>query len=136
MVTGGRIGKPKAAATAARAPRRPYAIALLSLAALALAGCGLSDGGPGAVLVDPGHYAAYHCDGLADRWKILLAREKELRGLMDKASEGGGGGAVIGSLAYRSDYESVLTEERLVQRAAVERNCAFTPDFQSDHTIR
>jgi hypothetical protein len=43
---------------------------------------------------------------------------------------------VIGSLAYRSDYESVLTEEKLVQRAAVDRKCGFTPDFQSDHTIR
>jgi hypothetical protein len=107
---------------------------LLTFAATALGGCGLSDGA-GAILVDPGHYSAYHCDDLAARWKVLLAREKELRGLMDKASEGGGG-AVIGSLAYRSDYESVLTEEKLVQRAAVDRKCGFTPDFQSDHTIR
>ena len=107
---------------------------LLSLAAATLGGCGLSDGA-GAILVDPGHYSAYHCDDLAARWKVLLAREKELGGLMDKASEGGGG-AVIGSLAYRSDYETVLTEEKLVQRAAVDRKCAFTPDYQSDHTIR
>ncbi len=107
---------------------------LSGLAAGALGGCGLSDG-PGSILVDPGHYSAYHCDDLAARWKVLLAREKELRGLMDKASEGGGG-RVIGSLAYRSDYESVLTEERLVQRAAVDRKCAFTPDYQSDHSIR
>jgi hypothetical protein len=139
MTIGGRTGKPKAVDAPVRPPSAVAlhcAIALFGLATLALAGCGLSEGGAGAILVDPGHYAAYHCDGLADRWKVLLAREKELRGLMDKASEGGGGGAVIGSLAYRSDYESVLTEERLVQRAAVEKKCAFTPDFQSDHTIR
>ncbi len=107
---------------------------LSAFAAAALGGCGLNDG-PGAVLVDPGHYSAYHCDDLAKRWQELLTREKELRGLMDKASEGGGG-TVIGSLAYRTDYESVLTEERLVQRAAADRKCAFTPDYQSDHTIR
>jgi hypothetical protein len=30
----------------------------------------------------------------------------------------------------------VVTEERLVQRAAADKNCGFTPDYQSDHTIR
>jgi hypothetical protein len=58
-----------------------------------------------------------------------------LRGLIDKANEGGGG-AVIGSLAYRTDYDSVLTEERLLQRAAADKDCGFTPEFQSDQTIR
>lgn len=108
--------------------------ALLSLAAIALAGCGMSDGA-GSLLIDPGRYSAYHCNDLAARWKILVAREKELHGLMDKANEGGGG-AVIGSLAYRTDYESVLSEERLLQRTAAEKNCGFTPTFQSDQTIR
>jgi hypothetical protein len=105
-----------------------------AFAAIALGGCGMSEGA-GAFLVDPGRYTAYHCDELAARWKILKAREKELSGLMDKANESGGG-AVIGSLAYRTDYESVLSEEKLLQRTATEKNCNFTPDFQSDHSIR
>jgi hypothetical protein len=111
-----------------------WPLALLSLAAVALAGCG-SSAGTGELLVDPGRYSAFHCNELAARWKELIARENELRGLMDKASEGGGG-AVIGSLAYRSDYESVLSEERLLQRTAIDKNCGFTPEYQSDHTIR
>jgi len=116
-------------------PRRgPLAPALLSLTAVALAGCGIGDGA-GAMLVDPGHYSAYHCNELAARWKVLVARENELRGLMDKASEGAGGN-LIGTLAYRGDYDSVVTEEKLVQRAAADKNCGFTPDYQSDHTIR
>jgi hypothetical protein len=116
-------------------PRRgPLAPALLSLTAVALAGCGIGDGA-GAMLVDPGHYSAYHCNELAARWKVLVARDNELRGLMDKASEGAGGN-LIGTLAYRGDYDSVVTEERLVQRAAADKNCGFTPDYQSDHTIR
>jgi hypothetical protein len=106
----------------------------LSFAAVALAGCGLNDG-PGTILVDPGRYTAFHCDELATQWKVLLTRERELHGLIDKAGEGTGG-AVIGSLAYRTDYESVLSEEKLLQRTAVEKNCGFTPEFQSDHTIR
>ena len=49
-----------------------------------------------------------------------MERENELRGLIEKANESSGG-AVIGSLAYRSDYESVLAEEKLLQRTAAEK---------------
>ena len=88
-----------------------------------------------ALLIDPGHYDAYHCNELAARWKVLVAREKELRGLMDKASEGGGG-IVIGSLAYRTDYDAALSDEKLLLRTAAEKNCGFNPSLQSDQTIR
>jgi hypothetical protein len=102
--------------------------------AVAVAGCGLENG-PGSILVDPGHYSVYHCNDLGTQMKTLSAKEKELRGLMDKANEGGGGN-VIGTLAYRADYDSVLTQERLVQREAAEKKCELTPTYQSDQTIR
>jgi len=108
--------------------------ALFSAAVFALAGCGAS-GDPGSFLVDPGRYDAYHCDELTARWKVLVAREKELHGLIDKASEGGGG-IVIGSLAYRTDYDAVLSDERLLLRTAAEKNCGFNPSLQSDQVIR
>jgi hypothetical protein len=108
--------------------------ALFGLGMAALGGCGMSDG-PGALLIDPGRYSAYHCNDLAARWKVLVAREKDLRALMDKADQTAGG-AVIGSLAYRTDYDSVIGEERLLQRTAVEKNCNFTTQFQSDQIIR
>jgi hypothetical protein len=111
---------------------RPQAL-FLALAVFALGGCGTND--PGALLIDPGRYDAYHCNDLAARWKVLVAREKELTGLIDKANESSGG-AVIGSLAYRTDYESVRSEERLLQSTAAEKNCGFNPSFQSDQTIR
>jgi len=106
--------------------------ALLGLLCTALAGC---SNGAGTLLVDPGHYSAYHCNDLAARWKVLTARDKELRDLIDRADQGGGG-AVIGSLAYRSDYESVRSEERLLQRTAIDKNCDFGTQFQSDQVIR
>jgi hypothetical protein len=112
-------------------------VAALALAAAVLAGCGLPEG-PGTLLVDPGHYSAYHCNELADQWKILAARERELRGLMDKAGAGGNSnaGALIGSVAYRPEYEAVMSNERLLQNAAKEKSCPFIAEFQSDHTIR
>lgn len=108
--------------------------ALLGVAIAALAGCGMSDGA-GSILVDPGRYTVYHCDELAARWKVLVARQKELQGLMEKAGETGSG-AVIGSIAYRSDYDSVIAEERLLLRTATEKNCGFNAAFQSDQIIR
>jgi len=90
---------------------------LCAAAGMALAGCGLGNG-PGSLLVDPGRYEAYHCNDLVAQWKALTDREKDLRALIDKASQSGTG-AVIGAVAYRSDYESVLTQEKLVQRELV-----------------
>jgi hypothetical protein len=69
--------------------------ALSSFALLALTGCGLSTDGAGALFVDPGRYTLYHCDDLAARRKMLIARENELRGLIERAGESTGG-AVIG----------------------------------------
>jgi hypothetical protein len=113
---------------------RGFLLCAAAAAGMALAGCGLSNG-PGTLFVDPGRYEAYHCNDLVTRWKALTDREKELRALMDKASQSGSG-AVIGAVAYRADYESVLTEEKLVQREASEKNCELTKTFQSDQSIR
>jgi hypothetical protein len=107
--------------------------ATLLLAAAALSGCG-SDGAA-SLLVDPARYSAYHCKELIAESANLAAREKKLRDLMDKASEGGGG-TIIGTLAYRSDYETVLEQERMLKRTAAEQKCELVPTYSSDHTIR
>ena len=49
------------------------------------------------LIVDPGHYSVYHCDGLVARLKVLLDREQELSNLMERASEGGGGFFCLGA---------------------------------------
>jgi hypothetical protein len=113
--------------------RGKIVVLIVVLAGLALAGCGL-DNGPGSLFVDPGRYSVFHCNDLATQWTALLKREKELRALMDKANESGGG-VVVGTLAYRSDYETVLTEKRLVQRQAAEKKCEIGSTFQSDQDI-
>ena len=99
-------------------------------------GCALNEG-PGQLAVDPGRYEFYHCGDLATRLTVLQARETELRTLMAKAGEGGSG-ALVGALAYRADYETVLSEEKLLQRTAAEKKCEVGPPpaFQSDQTVR
>ncbi len=105
-----------------------------ALAGGTLAGCSLGNG-PGSLIVDPGKFDSYHCNDLATRWKEANVREKELRNLMDKAAQGPGGG-MIGTLTYRSDYESVLTEKRMLQQLAAEKNCDLVATYQSDQGVR
>jgi hypothetical protein len=100
-------------------PRGVVVFAALQLVCI-LSGCAGNDSA--ALLIDPGRYELFKCDDLAARWKLVSARERELRALMDRASQSGGG-AVVGSLAYRTDYETVLSDERLLQRTAAAKNC-------------
>jgi hypothetical protein len=105
------------------------------LAMAMLGGCASGDG-LGPYIVDPGHYSVYHCKDFAPKLTSLVAREQQLRSLMDRASEGGGG-VVIGNLSYRAEYEDVLGEEKVLRRAAAEKNCDLDPPaLQSDQTIR
>lgn len=108
------------------------------LAAVALAGCG---DGIGALMVDPARYDGYRCKDLVSQWQGLVAREKQLRNLINKADESNGG-VVIGALAYRGDYQTVLEQEKVLQRTAAAQKCelvATAPPprpYTSDQVIR
>jgi len=106
----------------------------------ALAGCSL-DQGIGPYLTDPGRYSAYHCKDLVTGLDALITREKQLRDLMARASDGGGG-AVIGQLSYRTEYETTVANENVLRRTAASKKCDLPApptqpaSFQSDQTIR
>ena len=117
-------------AVALRPGRPPFALSLRCRSP----SCTLSDG-YGTLVVDPARYAAYHCKDLLAQRNGLVSREQELRGLMEKASEGPGGGA-IAAMAYRTDYETVLSDEKLLQRTLAEKKCELTPTYQSDQGVR
>ncbi len=135
-LAGRRLRKTPVAHWSGRGWRRALSsFAMLALSGYGLSGCGLSGDGAGALFVDPGRYALYRCDDLATRREQLITRENELRGLIERAGESPGG-AVIGSFAYRSDYDTVLAEEKLLARNAAEKNCSFAAPLQSDQSIR
>lgn len=104
-------------------------------ALVALGGCSLSDG-VSPYITDPGRFSVYHCKDLVERLKVITTRENELRELMNKASDGGGG-SVIGALSYGPDYEKQLGDEKVLRRTAAEKKCALEPPaFESDQSIR
>jgi hypothetical protein len=110
------------------------AFLLCVIFAVSLTGCGSSDS-VGSLLVDPAHYSVMHCKDLVAQRNSLISREEELRKLQAKASEGTGG-TIIGKMAYGSDYETAVTEQKIVEREAREKNCEIVPTYQSDQTIR
>jgi hypothetical protein len=117
------------------------ATAILLVAVTTLAAC--SGDGVGALMVDPARYEGYNCKDLAGQWKNLVTRENQLRNLINRADEGGGSGEVIGALTYRSDYQTVLEQKKVLQRTAAEKKCQMAPTpetvapaFTSDQTIR
>jgi len=106
-------------------------VLMAGLTAVALAGCGMG-GDAGALMVDPSRYDGYHCSDLVLQWKALLKREKDLRELIDRADAGS---TVIATLTYRTDYDTVLGEKKILQRTAAEKNCVLVSAYQSDQTI-
>ena len=103
------------------------------LCAITVSGC--SSYGPGQLLVAPGTYDAYHCKDLAQVWDQLNKRETELRANMSRSSQGGGG-TVIGAMAYGTDYQTVLTQKKMVQQQATAKNCELVKSYQSDQSVR
>jgi len=99
-----------------------------------MANCGLTADGPGAVFVDPGMYDGYHCDDLIRRWKVLIARQEDLKNLIDKPMRVRRRRNWISRLS--GNYDSVLTEKILVQRRAADLKCSITPGYKSDDAIR
>ncbi len=124
-ICGGRPRGRRRAATAS-------ALLALSLAGAA-AGCSTSID---TYMIDPAHYSAYHCKEMVDKLKELQTRQRDLRNLMDKASEGGGG-TIIGGMSYRADYGKAVGEENVLRRTAADKKCSLEgPAFESDHIIR
>jgi hypothetical protein len=99
-----------------------------------LAGCAGSVDTVGLVTVDPAKFTFYNCADLATRKRSVVARERELRDLMERA-EAGPGGALVSVLAYRSEYVSVRGELKLLQKVAIEKKCKVT-QWQSEKVIR
>jgi hypothetical protein len=118
----------------ARGRTAGWTAAVCIFVAPSLTGCTMSDG-YGTLVVDPARYSAYHCKDLIAQRNSLISREQELRGLIEKASEGPGGSA-IAAMAYRTDYETVLSDEKLLQRTVAEKKCELTPTYQSDQSVR
>lgn len=86
------------------------------------------------IFVAPGKYAIYNCKVIEAQGRTSSARERELKGLMDKASQGSGG-AVVNALAYRNEYIATQGELKQLEQAAVEKKCDIPWRSVSDRSM-
>jgi hypothetical protein len=80
----------------------------------------------GSLLVAPGKYDHYTCQQIADRQKLAAARERELRGLIEKA-EREAAGVVVSALAYQTEYATARGDVRLLEETGRRKECPATP---------
>ena len=96
--------------------RDPSRATVLLLAALA-AGCAAQDQ-MASVLAQPGKYEFFILVRSSLRYPCWAStRERELKGLMDKASRDAGG-AMISVIAYQSEYLTARGELRMLETEA------------------
>lgn len=102
---------------------------------LGLGLCGCASEQLSSAIVKPGKYSIYNCEQMAVAGRTHVARERELRELIDKAGQGPGGEVAI-ALAYRNEYLSVQGELRELEAAAVEKNCKMPWRTASERAVQ
>jgi hypothetical protein len=101
---------------------------------LVLAGC--SHGGEGMLfLIDPGKYQYHSCEQLATTTKGVAARQQELATLIERAEQGTAG-AIVGTIAYKSEYTAVGQDLKLLEATARTKNCVIASTWRSNAVIQ
>lgn len=102
--------------------RDRFPVMLLLGLPLALAGCSTNADQFGSGFVDPARYTLYNCEQLGAEYVIVVEKETELRGLMDRAREGVAGN-VVAEAAYGGDYLTYHGRRQAIEEAARRDNC-------------
>jgi hypothetical protein len=102
---------------------------------VALPACSSTSESTMTFFVAPGKYQYHDCDQLAVAMKATTVRQKDLKGLIDKAEQGAGG-AFVGAIAYKTDYLTATEDIRLLEAAAREKNCLTSETWRSNSIIR
>jgi outer membrane murein-binding lipoprotein Lpp len=105
------------------------------LSALSAAGCSSTSDSSFTFLADPGQFDYYTCDQIASTVKGLIARQQELKSLIDKADESAGG-AAVGLIAYRTEYVNVGEQLRVADKTARRKSCIQAETWGSNAAVR
>jgi hypothetical protein len=110
------------------------AAAVLAFVTL-LVGCSSLGGTPVTFFADPAKYQYSTCDGLNRQRQTWVAKQQELKQLMDRAEQSAGGG-FVNVLAYSGDYQAASEELQLIEHAAHAKNCLGGPNWPSNSAVR
>jgi hypothetical protein len=113
---------------------RPALFASLAVC-VALAACSSTSESTMTFFAAPGKYQYHDCDQLATAMKATTARQKDLKGLIDKAEQGVAG-AFVGAIAYKTDHLAATEDLKLLEAATREKNCLTSETWRSNAIIR
>jgi hypothetical protein len=80
----------------------------------------------GSFYVAPGKYTTYRCPDLERQTTAIVAKERELSGLMARAGESTSGN-VVNALVYAPKLSIAREELRQLRAASIEKNCTPQP---------
>jgi hypothetical protein len=119
-------------------PHRGCAVAVvvaIALPAASLAGCGsISEDTAAKAAFASGRYDLYTCRDLEERTVQVRKRQLELEQLTARAAQSPGG-AIMGAMAYRSEYIQGRGELMELDRQATEKQCAIDSKFTSGRAV-
>jgi hypothetical protein len=110
------------------------ALVLIAFATF-LVGCSSVGGSPMTVLADPAKYKYSTCESLNRQRQTWMAKEQDLRQLMDRAEQSAGG-SVVNILAYKGDHVAATEELELIEHAAQAKNCNSGANWPSNSALR
>ena len=87
------------------------------------------------LLADPAKYQYHTCEQLATATKSVTTRRQELATLIERAEQGAAG-AIVGTIAYKSEYTAVGQDLRLIEATARSKNCVTTSTWRSNAVIQ
>lgn len=105
------------------------------MVATGLASCSSSIDNTLTLFADPGKYEYHSCEQIAAQIRSWSSRERELKGLMDRA-EWGAGGAVVNVIAYKADYVAATEELKVLAATARNKNCDTPSSWRSNAAVR
>ena len=82
----------------------------------------------------PGRYSIYNCPDIEQQLKAYQQRQVELEQLMARASQGAGG-ALVGTIAYKSEYLQVRGQINELHKAAADKSCALDSKWSSGRAV-
>ena len=87
------------------------------------------------LFADPGKYEYQTCDQIQAAGRSMVAQEKALRELIDKAERGVAGG-VVSTVAYRGQHRTVVEEIEVIEATSRRKNCLTPSTWRSNTAIQ
>ena len=105
------------------------------LAAACLTGCSAAGDNPFTLFADPGKYQFHSCEQISAQRKHWSTREQELKALMTRADQDGGG-VLVNALAYKTDHVAASEELKVLEATARAKNCDTPANWRSNSAVR